>query len=110
MNGAECDTGQVSRLVAVQYRLPDTPKGGRRVIDRRSLLRAAGIITAGAVVDCVAPPIVSSPSPSPSPVATSPTAAATARAADWGALARSLRGTLGRAGDATYDAARPLYT
>src|SRR5881628_3238051 len=99
------------RIVASRSRarIPSLGARERPVIDRRSLLRAAGIITAGALVDCVAPPIASSPSPSPSPVATPPTASPTARTADWSALARSLRGTLVRPGDAGYDAARILY-
>src|SRR2546428_11391390 len=84
-------------------------------MDRRSLLRAAGIIGAGALVDCVAPPSASSPEPSLTPTATpstpgpTPTPAPTPRMADWSALARSLRGTLVRPGDAAYDAARLLY-
>ncbi len=80
-------------------------------MDRRRFLRAAGVVSAGALASCVLPPPSSaSPTPSAPPTETaSPTATISARVPDWNALARTLRGELVRPSDPTYDARRVLY-
>jgi len=79
-------------------------------MDRRRFLRAAGLASASALASCVLPPTAASPSPTEirTPVP-SPTAAPTARAPDWDALARALKGELVRPSDAAYDPARVVY-
>src|SRR3989442_9601203 len=79
-------------------------------MDRRRSLRVAGVASASALASCVLAP--SSASPSPTEIRTpvpSPTAAPTARAPDWNALARALKGELVRPSDPAYDAARVIY-
>src|SRR2546422_8434145 len=79
-------------------------------MDRRRFLRVAGVASASALASCVLAP--SSASPSPTEIRTptpSPTAAPTARAPDWDALARALKGELVRPPDPAYDAARVIY-
>ena len=80
-------------------------------MDRRRFLRAAGVVSAGALAACVLPPPSSaSPTPSASPTETaSPTTTVSARVPDWNALARTLKGELVRPSDPTYDARRVLY-
>src|SRR3989442_4029623 len=79
-------------------------------MDRRRFLRVAGVASASALASCVLAPSPASPSPTeiraPAP---SPTAPPTARAPDWDALARALRGELVRPSDPAYDAARVIY-
>ena len=79
-------------------------------MDRRRFLRVAGVASASALASCVLAP--SSASPSPTEIRTpapSPTATPTARAPDWDALARALKGELVRPSDPAYDAARVIY-
>src|SRR2546426_12406325 len=79
-------------------------------MDRRRFLRVAGVGSAGAFASCALPP--SSASPPPTEIRTpapSPTAAPTARAPDWDALARALTGELVRPSDPAYDSARVIY-
>lgn len=80
------------------------------MIDRRRFLRLLGRASAGALAACAVPPSSASPTPiaSPTPTAT-PAPTITARAPDWAALARALKGELVRPTDAAYDASRVLY-